>query len=297
MDNRAKAVIYYLFHSGFAVEYKDYLLIFDYYRMPDNAALDGLAEKELINKIVEAKHVFVFVSHSHYDHFNPKVFDWKRYNSSLTYILSSDVKDAFSQAEKEAACLYLSPGDFIEKNGILVRAYGSTDLGVSFLVETGDLSIFHAGDLNWWHWADESTEQELMEEEKKFKDEVKKIEGKKIDVMFFPVDPGWVNTTGLEVHTCWRNSGRPCLCPCIWENNYITERFADKMMHLGVPVLKIEHQGKDMNLLYQAKTDNKGGIRMKFTFSHNNLNVLDLEKAWILQKALGLLEVRRKEAS
>ena len=243
MDNRAKAVIYYLFHSGFAVEYKDYLLIFDYYRMPDNAALDGLAEKELINKIVEAKHVFVFVSHSHYDHFNPKVFDWKRYNSSLTYILSSDVKDAFSQAEKEAACLYLSPGDFIEKNGILVRAYGSTDLGVSFLVETGDLSIFHAGDLNWWHWADESTEQELMEEEKKFKDEVKKIEGKKIDVMFFPVDPRlgehyWLGGAYML------EKFRPALfVPMHFgENNYITERFADKMKHLGVPVLKIEHQ-------------------------------------------------------
>jgi len=53
-----------------------------------------------------------------------------------------------------------------------------------------------------------------------------------------------------------------------------------------------------MNLLYQAKTDNRGGIRMKFTFSHNNLNVLDLEKSLdFYKKALGLLEVRRKKAS
>ncbi|HBA59446.1 MAG TPA: lactoylglutathione lyase [Elusimicrobia bacterium] len=37
---------------------------------------------------------------------------------------------------------------------------------------------------------------------------------------------------------------------------------------------------------------------MKFTFSHNNLNVLDLEKSLAFyKKALGLAETRRKEAA
>ncbi|HOI43216.1 MAG TPA: VOC family protein [Elusimicrobiales bacterium] len=37
---------------------------------------------------------------------------------------------------------------------------------------------------------------------------------------------------------------------------------------------------------------------MKFIFSHNNLNVLDLEKSLVFyKKALGLTEVRRKQAS
>lgn len=37
---------------------------------------------------------------------------------------------------------------------------------------------------------------------------------------------------------------------------------------------------------------------MKFTFSHNNLNVLDLEKSLAFyKKALGLVEVRRKDAA
>ena len=36
---------------------------------------------------------------------------------------------------------------------------------------------------------------------------------------------------------------------------------------------------------------------MKFTFAHNNLNVLDLEKSVkFYQEALGLKEIRRKEA-
>lgn len=37
---------------------------------------------------------------------------------------------------------------------------------------------------------------------------------------------------------------------------------------------------------------------MRFTFAHNNLNVLDLEKSLdFYKKALGLVEVRRKEAA
>ena len=37
---------------------------------------------------------------------------------------------------------------------------------------------------------------------------------------------------------------------------------------------------------------------MKFTFAHNNINVLDLEKSVeFYKKALGLTEVRRKEAA
>ena len=37
---------------------------------------------------------------------------------------------------------------------------------------------------------------------------------------------------------------------------------------------------------------------MEFKFAHNNINVLDLEKSMAFyEKALGLKEVRRKEAS
>ncbi len=36
-----------------------------------------------------------------------------------------------------------------------IRAYGSTDLGVSFYVEAEGKRFFHAGDLNDWHWNQE----------------------------------------------------------------------------------------------------------------------------------------------
>ena len=59
----------YLNHSGFLLELEDCYIIFDYYR----------GELPLLNK---EKEVFVFCSHVHADHYNPKVF------SLLTCFLS-----------------------------------------------------------------------------------------------------------------------------------------------------------------------------------------------------------------
>ena len=52
---------------------------------------------------------------------------------------------------------------------VYVKAYGSTDIGISFLVKVDGLTIFHAGDLNWWHWKEDSLEEQLVAESS-FKD-------------------------------------------------------------------------------------------------------------------------------
>lgn len=49
---------------------------------------------------------------------------------------------------------------------------------------------------------------------------------------------------------------------------------------------------------YKINFKIKGVLKLKFTFNHNNINVLDLEKSIKFYKdALGYEEVRRKEAS
>ena len=73
-------------------------------------------------------------------------------------------------------------------NGIDVETFGSTDEGLSYLITLDGRTVFHAGDLNWWHWAGE-TEQERACAEEAFKYEMEKLMGKKIDIAFFPVDP------------------------------------------------------------------------------------------------------------
>lgn len=51
-----------------------------------------------------------------------------------------------------------------------------------------DRIIYHAGDLNWWHWEEESeyyNEQMRMDYQK----EIHKLKNIRIDVAFVPLDP------------------------------------------------------------------------------------------------------------
>lgn len=60
-----------------------------------------------------------------------------------------------------------------------------------FLLHTEGKRIFHAGDLNNWHWREESTEQEVEEAEKAFLREVAVLakDADFLDLAMFPVDP------------------------------------------------------------------------------------------------------------
>jgi len=139
MSSNFKAVISYLFHSGFALEYEDYFLIFDYYKPPENIMDSGFNKKDLENGLENYKHPFVFVSHGHYDHFNPNIFDWKSYNTNITYIVSNDVlqtNDGMNIDDKhsDVRCFYMSAYEKMEMHGIDISTFGSTDIGVSLWI-------------------------------------------------------------------------------------------------------------------------------------------------------------------
>lgn len=57
--------------------------------------------------------------------------------------------------------------------------------------------MFHAGDLNNWHWMDESPEAEWKHDEAFFLRELEDIAiyTDRMDVVLFPVDPGWDGNT------------------------------------------------------------------------------------------------------
>ena len=56
---------------------------------------------------------------------------------------------------------------------IRIEAFGSTDVGISFLIDLQGVRLFHAGDLNNWHWSEESTPQEIRKAEGDFLAEIK----------------------------------------------------------------------------------------------------------------------------
>lgn len=176
--------ITYLDHSGFAVVTPTAVLVFDYYRDPSHAL------KKILHDNSD-KPVIFLVSHHHYDHFNRDIFDLAQ-NHSRVYILSNDIKSQVTHDNVSIA--WMSAGDTVEglPGGITVKAYGSTDVGVSYLVTLPDhKTIFHAGDLNYWHWQSESTAEQVRKAYNKFVKVMTSLieEVKSIDIAFFPVDP------------------------------------------------------------------------------------------------------------
>lgn len=179
-----EAKIYYLYHSGFAVQTPNHFLIFDYYRNEAEKGREGLDGGVLDgNVIATKKNIVVFVSHSHGDHFNPIILGWQKQSKNIKYIVSSDIPLSGD------SIFSMEPYEKKDFESLSVKTFGSTDKGVSFLVEVDGLSIFHAGDLNWWHWKEESTQEEVDLSEKEFKKELSFIEGNRIDIAFFPADP------------------------------------------------------------------------------------------------------------
>ena len=131
----------YIFHSGFKLETEKYILIFDYWMDPGNVLESVLQSK---------KPLYVFSSHFHEDHFTREVFEWRKQRENITYILSKDIL-RHRRASKEEADAWLAKGASWSDQLVSVKALGSTDSGVSWIVETEDKRIFHAGDLNNWY--------------------------------------------------------------------------------------------------------------------------------------------------
>ena len=139
--------IRYLFHSGFAVDTGAHLLIFDYYK--DTPRGGKLADGVIDPAEISGRDVVVFASHSHGDHYSPVIFGWRGALPRVRYVLSDDIR-----TREEA--FRIGPGETLDLGDLSVRALRSTDAGAAFLVRTDGKTVFHAGDLNWWHWNGES---------------------------------------------------------------------------------------------------------------------------------------------
>ena len=174
----------YLDHSGFAITLDNAILVFDYYRDPSHALHRILNRNPL-------KPVTFFATHRHPDHYNPIIFEVAQ-NHRRTYVLSNDIPS--QKIPTTAAVQGMSPGDVVENipGCRRVKAYGSTDVGLSFFVTTDSgLTIFHAGDLNLWHWKDEFSDRQQARASQKFDEILGRIKSEepKMDIVMFPVDP------------------------------------------------------------------------------------------------------------
>ena len=164
----------YIFHSSFAVELEENVLIFDYYGEVDLA------------RIPDGKKVWFLNSHAHQYHFQRKILELKAVFPDAEYILSRDIR--FRPEERKDWIHSVRAREEYEFGALKVRTLRSTDMGVAYVVRADGKKIYHAGDLNWWHWdgEDKAWNNNMAAN---YKREVDKLEGEELDAAFVPLDP------------------------------------------------------------------------------------------------------------
>lgn len=171
----------FLGHSGFLVELADVCLLFDWWK----GTLPPLPQKPLA----------VFVSHRHEDHFSPAVFSLADGTRPVRFVLGKDIRPTEKNRarwglteEILSLCSFLGGSEQTEVfPGVTVETLPSTDEGVAFVVDACGRTIYHAGDLHWWHWEgeDKAWNNNMAAN---YKREIKELDGCRMDVAFVPLD-------------------------------------------------------------------------------------------------------------
>ena len=133
-----------------------------------------------------AKKLLVFASHSHPDHFNREILKLADVYPDVEYIFPKDIRIA--KKEQRESEHFMRKRDEITVGDTKVKSLRSTDEGVAFLVRCEDRIIYHAGDLNWWHWEEEDDAYNRMMRGD-YQKEIETLVGEKIDLAFVVLDP------------------------------------------------------------------------------------------------------------
>lgn len=220
--------ITYIKHSAFCVELEDVLLVFDY--QGDGSDLPEQSGKQVV----------VLISHRHSDHFAPAVIDWARAKAA-DCVLGYDLPEGLPG-------VYLRPGQSWQEDKVGVRAFGSTDEGVSFLVQAGGYTIFHAGDLNFWHWRNEADDAFVEEARTSFEKVLDSMPDEPIDVAFFPVDGRMGADCGEGAQMFVRRFRPRLLVPMhFWDDPSCAVEFAKGRMPDGVRAAVLATPGETMD--------------------------------------------------
>ena len=254
MEKQLKVIYHY--NSGFSVQVGSTLLVFDYWEGEGRKLADvGRITTQSLSVYEE---IIVFVSHGHHDHFDSIIYQWPKENPDLniTYIVASDMPIGIRG--KRMAPLQERQ---LTKD-IYIKAYQSTDTGVAFMVKIFDFNIFHAGDLNMWHWRQESSLHDIEIAEKAYYDAVAPLEGERIDLCMFPVDPrqGMMYDAGAN-HFILTFKPRVFI-PMHWqERAEVAHEFARRARTSTTEVLALT----------------KPGIVANITYSNNHIDIYIIE--------------------
>lgn len=229
----------FLAHSGFLVELNQVTLLFDWW-------------KGELPLLPAAKPLLVFASHRHEDHFSPSIFTLDDGSRDVRFLLGKDIrlternlaKWGISAAVAEH-CICLRGGESVHPlPGVTVETLTSTDEGVAFLVTAGDHTVYHAGDLHWWHWEgeDKSWNRNM---EVNFKRYIEPLRGRSIDLAMVPLDPRLEGSYAWGMEYFLNLADAKCVLPMHqWDNYSLTDRFCQEYPHLAGPVVPVVREGQ-----------------------------------------------------
>lgn len=232
----------YIYHSGFALEWPEegVTIIVDFYR-----DADGVADKVAESLIRQAKHLYVLSTHFHPDHFDPTILSWKETRPDIRYIFSKDILKR--KRAKQGEAHFLRKGECYVDEFIRVDACGSTDVGSSFLIRLGEWTVFHAGDLNNWHWSEESTAEEVRKAEGDYLAELAYLRTRTtaVDVAMFPVDGRMGHDYMRGARQFIEHIKTSVFVPMHFEPHYEAgHAFRPEAEQMGVQFVKLTHQGQ-----------------------------------------------------
>ena len=232
----------FLDHSGFLVELPGLTLLFDWWK----GDLPPLPSGPLL----------VFASHRHPDHFDPRIFALDDGQRDVRFLLGKGIhltdrnRKKWGLSEKAAAdCRVLSGGESASPlPGVTVEALPSTDEGVAFLVTAEGRTVFHAGDLNWWHWEGEDPGWN-RNMEVNFKAYTQPLQDRHLDLAMLPLDPR-LGKDGFRGPRYFLDLARiRCMIPMHqWEDFGFTVQFLDAYPQYRSRLLPVAENGQGFSL-------------------------------------------------
>ncbi len=246
--------ITFIAHSGFLVEWDSFYTLFDWW-------------KGELPPLDPDKPLLVFASHSHEDHFDPQIFKLTERYPTVRFILSHDIRLAARHRERlgvtddilaRVTSIRVDSLLATEAGGVplTVRTINSTDAGSAFLLSAEGRLIFHAGDLNWWHWEEEGRLY-CTNMAASYRRAVDKLAAAVrdehadagcapvIDAAMFPLDPRLEDAFGMGAAYLMEHVGVRRLFPMhMWEKFDWIDRFRREHPDLAERVVRIGKNGE-----------------------------------------------------
>ncbi|UCH10629.1 MAG: MBL fold metallo-hydrolase [Fidelibacterota bacterium] len=148
--------VWYLGANGYAVSINNKLLIFDYQEGtdPDPPAAGkrrNLQRGYIDPDELQSCQVYVFVTHSHFDHYDPVIYQWESRIDSITYFFGWEAGD---DPEHHYLSDYRAQTQVGDMEVYTIYSHHAGVPEVAYLVKVDGATIYHNGDYKAEYVAD-----------------------------------------------------------------------------------------------------------------------------------------------